>query len=38
MRIRRPTGTGASPLPGLNGNRTEQKCAPITLVRVGGDR
>jgi hypothetical protein len=38
MRIRRPTGPGASPLPCLNESRTEQMRTPITLVRVGGDR
>lgn len=38
MRIRRPTGTGASPLPGLNRSRNEQMRTPITSVRVGGDR
>ncbi len=38
MRIRRPTGPGASPLPGINENRTNQKHIAIALVRVGGDR
>ena len=38
MRIPRPTRHGASPLPGLNDNRTKQTRTPITLVRVGGDR
>jgi hypothetical protein len=38
MRIRRPTGPGASPLPGTKDNGTEQKHFPITLVQVGGKR
>jgi hypothetical protein len=38
MRIRRPTGPGASPLPGTKENGTEQKHFPITLVQVGSDR
>jgi hypothetical protein len=38
MRIRRSTRPGASPLPGLNDNRTEQKHTAITWVSIGGDR
>jgi hypothetical protein len=38
VRIRRPTGPGASPSPGLNQNGTEQTHLAITLARVGGDR
>ena len=32
MRIRRPTGTSASPLPRVNQNRNEQTCITITSV------
>jgi hypothetical protein len=38
MRIRRPTGPDASPLPGTKENGTEQKHFPIALVQAGGDR
>jgi hypothetical protein len=38
VRIRRPTGPGASPLPCMNENHTEQKHTVTTLLRVGGDR
>jgi hypothetical protein len=38
VRIRRPTGTGASPLPGSKESRKEQTHISITSVRVGGDR
>ena len=35
MRIRRPAGAGASPLPGTKENGTEQKQFPITVLKVG---
>ena len=35
MRIRRPAGPDASPLPGMNEHRSEQKRIAITLLRVG---
>ncbi len=38
VRIRRPTGTSASPLPGRNENCTEQQQISITLVSIGGER
>jgi hypothetical protein len=38
VRIRRPTGPGTSPLPGMNENRTNQKHITIALVKVEGDR
>jgi hypothetical protein len=38
MRIRRPTGLGASPLPGMNENHTELMHVTIAQVNIGGDR
>jgi hypothetical protein len=38
VRIRRPTGPGASPLPGLNENRNEQTRIAIAFGRVGDGR
>jgi hypothetical protein len=38
MRIRRPAGPGASPLPSTNDNGTEQKQFPIASVQLRGDR
>jgi hypothetical protein len=38
VRIRRPTGIGASPLPGNRENRNEQKSTVIASGRAGGDR
>ncbi len=38
MRILRPTGCGASPLPGMNENGTEQTHFAIAQVSLGGDR
>jgi hypothetical protein len=38
MRIRRPAGPGASPLPGRKENSTEQKQFPIAMAQVRGDR
>jgi hypothetical protein len=38
VRIRRPTRTGASPLPGIHENRNVQKLTAIASGRAGGDR
>jgi hypothetical protein len=38
MRIRRPTGPGASPLPGKNEENNEQKRITIASASIGGDR
>jgi hypothetical protein len=38
VRIRRPSGPNASPLPSLYENHDEQTHTSITSVRGGGDR
>ena len=37
VRIRRPTGTGASPLPGNHENRNKQKSTALAVGTAGGE-